>query len=205
MFNASLSQGWYSANAKPHCLVEHGSFSSYSYPQHWPYHQQHVWSSVPSVLCDTSKLGYGHLWIMNVYRCCACIQSRYTRTIFAQIVQIIVQIMCEPKTSEENRVDYLHDFLSNCPECNARSLTRRQWLVDLYPFIQITSAPVCRVSVHACSDWLTYIYSNSFSSCLPCLLSRMLKCKRITVLCARYAKLHDFSLKLCSAAGRWYF
>ena len=48
------------------------------------------------------------------------------------LAQIIAQIIYEQKrTLEENRADYLRDFLPDCPACNAR-LTDAQRLVDLY-------------------------------------------------------------------------
>ena len=59
----------------------------------------------------------------------------------SDITQIMAEIFCEPKTSEEMYADYLREYLSDCPKCNARSLTHCDWLtyitdalrfVDLY-------------------------------------------------------------------------
>ena len=58
------------------------------------------------------------------------------RVIFAhiitQIAQIFDEIFWEPKTSEENRTVYLHNFRPDCPACNTQSLLRSDWLTYIY-------------------------------------------------------------------------
>ena len=47
---------------------------------------------------------------------------------------IFAQIICEPKTPEENRADYPRDFLPDFLACYERSLKSSDWLTYIYLF-----------------------------------------------------------------------